>query len=40
MAQDDAYGITDDYVTHGTGREGMAFELASDEDEEEAMPML
>ena len=38
--QDDAYGITDDYVTQGTGREGMAFELASDEDEEEAMPML
>ncbi|KAK9795492.1 hypothetical protein WJX73_006570 [Symbiochloris irregularis] len=32
--EDDVYGMTDDYVTTGTGMEGMAFEIASDEEDD------
>ena len=32
--------MTDDYVVHGTGKEGMAFELASDEEEEDVLPLM
>lgn len=32
--EDDAYGMTEDYVTAGTGKEGMSFEIASDDDDE------
>lgn len=32
--EDDVYGMTDDYATTGTGKEGVAFEIASDEDDD------
>ena len=38
--EDDVYHMTDDYVMHGTGKEGLAFELASDEEEEDMLPLV
>ena len=38
--EDDVYNMTDDYVMHGTGKEGLAFELASDEEDADVLPLM